>query len=203
VSDLNILRARDRRQMPWRNGGGVTSDVIVFPAGADLDTFGWRISIASLQANGPFSPFAGVDRSLVLLEGMLALRIANETAIELSPSSPPVALAGEWPVSAEVISGPVTDLNVMTRRGQFRASIESHTLSTPVTIHNSESSTVLIATELVDVEYQGVEHKLQPRDAVLLRGAAAARLAPRTSPALFYVIEIADLGLSPAIKDPE
>jgi uncharacterized protein len=195
LSDLSILRARDRRQMLWKNGGGVTSEVAVFPAGADLDGFGWRITIATIQAHGPFSRFDGVDRGLVLLEGVLALRLADEAAIELSPSSPPISLAGEMPVSAEVISGPVMDLNVMTRRGQFRASIEPHSLSAPVMFHNNESSTVLIATELVDVEYQGAEHKLQPRDAVLLRGESAARLAPRTTPALLYVIEITDLSL--------
>lgn len=193
MSDLSILRARDRRQMSWKNGAGVTSDVVVFPAGADFDSFGWRISIATVNASAPFSAFPGVDRALVLLEGVLALRIGDEAAIELSASSPPLALAGELPVSAEVISGPVTDLNIMTRRGQFRAGIESHTLSAPVMVHNNESSTVLLATELVDVEYEGVEHKLQARDAVLLRGESAARLAPRATPALFYVIEITEL----------
>ncbi len=195
MSDLTILRARDRRQMPWKNGGGVTSELVVFPADADFDTFGWRISIATLQTNGPFSQFPGVDRALVLLEGLLALHIADQAAIDLSPNSPPVALAGELAVSAEVMSGPVTGLNVMTRRGRFRASIEPHTLSAPVTVHNSDASTVLICTELVDVEYQGVEHKLQPRDAVLLCGEGAARLSPRATPAVFYVIQIADLGV--------
>jgi environmental stress-induced protein Ves len=194
LSDLSILRARDRREMPWKNGGGVTSEVMVFPAGADFDTFDWRISIATIQASGPFSHFPGIDRRLVLLEGVLGLRIAEEAAIELSPSSPPVTLAGELQTYAELISGPVTDLNVMTRRGRFRSSIELRTLNAPVTVHNSEASTVLIATELVDVEYQGVEHKLQPRDAVVLRGESAARLASRAAPAIFYVIEIADLG---------
>jgi uncharacterized protein len=203
LSDLSILRARDRREMPWKNGGGVTSEVLVFPAEAGFDTFGWRISIATIQASGPFSEFPGVDRRLVLLEGVLALRIADQAAIERASSSPPVILAGELPTYAELISGPVTDLNVMTRRGRFRSTIEPHTLSAPVTVHNSESSTVLIATELVDVEYQGVEHKLQPRDAVLLRGESAARIAARASPAIVYVIEIVDLSEKPATKDPQ
>ena len=195
MSDLSILRARDRREMPWKNGGGVTSEVMVFPAGADFDAFDWRISIATIHTSGPFSHFPGIDRRLVLLEGMMGLRIADEAAIELSTSSPPVTLAGELPTYADVISGPVTDLNVMTRRGRFRSSIESRTLSAPVTVHNSAASTVLIATELVDVEYLGVEHKLQPRDAVVLRGESAARLSPRAAPAIVYVIEIADSGV--------
>ena len=87
MSDLSILRARDRREMPWKNGGGVTSEVLVFPADAGFDTFGWRISIATIQVNGPFSQFPGVDRGLVLLAGLLALRIADEAAIEISPAA--------------------------------------------------------------------------------------------------------------------
>jgi uncharacterized protein len=191
LDDLSILRARDRREMPWKNGGGLTSEVIVSPAGASFDTFDWRISIATIQTQGPFSALPGVDRRLVLLEGLLALRIQDEAPVELSPNGPPVAFAGELPAYAELVTGPVTDLNVMTRRGRFRSSIEAHTLSVPVTFHNNEVSTVLIATELVDIEYQGVEHKLQPRDAVLLRGESAARLASRAAPAIVYVIEIA------------
>lgn len=191
MSDSSILRARDRREMPWKNGGGVSSEVIVSPAGATYDTFDWRISIATMQVNGPFSEFPGIDRSLVLLEGVLALSIANQAAIELSPSSPPITLAGDLPTSAQLISGPVTELNVMTRRGVFRSTIESRHLSAPVTVHNAGLLTALIAPEIVQVEYPGIEHKLQPRDVVLLRGEGAARLAPRAAPTVFYVIEIA------------
>ena len=191
MDDLIILRARDRREMAWKNGGGVTSEVVAAPVGASFETFDWRVSIAAIHVSGPFSELPGVDRQLVLLEGLLSLKVADQAPNELSPSSAPLAFAGDLHAHAEVIAGPVTDLNVMTRRGRFRAAIEARTLSAPATIHNSETATVLLTTELIDIEYQGVEHKLQPRDAVLLRGSSAARLAPRASPANFYVIEIA------------
>ena len=97
-------------------------------------------------------------------------------------------------MSAEVLSGPVMDLNVIDPARPVPRHHQVHSLSAPVTVHNGESSTVLIATEQVDVEYQGIEHKLQPRDAVLLRGESAARLAPSgPRPALFHLIEIVDL----------
>ena len=31
---MRLLRAADRTAVPWKNGGGVTRDVIVWPAGA-------------------------------------------------------------------------------------------------------------------------------------------------------------------------
>ncbi|HTV80286.1 MAG TPA: HutD family protein [Steroidobacteraceae bacterium] len=192
MSDLTVLRARERREMPWKNGAGITREVIVQPAGADFDSFDWRISIASITNSGPFSQFPGIDRRLVVLEGQLTLRIDGEAGIELSAASPPVLLAGELAIQAEPTLAPVADLNVMTRRGRYRSSLQAQTLGAPVTIHNGASCTVLISTELIDIEYEGMEHRLQPRDAVLLRGTGAARLAPRAAPAIFYLIEITE-----------
>ena len=41
---MRILRAPDYRRMPWKNGGGETTEIAVFPAGAGLDDFDWRVS---------------------------------------------------------------------------------------------------------------------------------------------------------------
>ena len=55
--------------MPWKNGGGTTQEIASWPRGAGLDSFGWRVSIATIATAGPFSVFEGVDRSIMLLEG--------------------------------------------------------------------------------------------------------------------------------------
>ena len=34
-----------------------------------MDSFGWRISVATIAQAGPFSAFAGVDRQITLLDG--------------------------------------------------------------------------------------------------------------------------------------
>ncbi len=41
----------------------------MYPAGAALDEFLWRVSIADVERDGPFSRFPGIDRTIVLLEG--------------------------------------------------------------------------------------------------------------------------------------
>ncbi len=43
--------------MPWKNGGGETAEIAVFPPSADLSEFGWRISMATVSSDGPFSAF--------------------------------------------------------------------------------------------------------------------------------------------------
>ena len=51
--------------MPWKNGGGETAEIAVSPPGAALDDFDWRLSMARVETDGPFSAFPGIDRTLV------------------------------------------------------------------------------------------------------------------------------------------
>ena len=53
----------------WKNGGGVTREIVASPEGAPLDAFDWRVSLADVSADGPFSSFPGVDRTLTVVEG--------------------------------------------------------------------------------------------------------------------------------------
>ncbi|TIV73619.1 MAG: HutD family protein, partial [Mesorhizobium sp.] len=73
-----------------------------------------------VETSGPFSSFAGIDRTLSVLEGEgIVLDIAGRAPALLTADSAPLAFAGDVPTSAALISGPITDLNVMTRRGRM------------------------------------------------------------------------------------
>lgn len=51
---------------PWANGGGITREIAALRgAGGIL----WRISLADVDAEGPFSVFAGLRRILTVIEG--------------------------------------------------------------------------------------------------------------------------------------
>lgn len=116
---LSRLSAGMYRRMPWKNGGGVTLEIAVEPAGSGLEDFDWRISSARVEAAGPFSSFPGIDRSLALHggEGMVLDLADRRTA--LVPGGPPLSFEGEVPVHAELPAGAVTDFSVMTRRGRW------------------------------------------------------------------------------------
>ena len=110
--------------MPWKNGGGETIEIAVFPEGASLDTFDWRISMASVASDGPFSEFANIDRTLSVLTGEgIGLKIGRMT-YTLTQETPPLAFAGDVPTFGTLVSGPIADLNVMTRRGVCSHSVE-------------------------------------------------------------------------------
>jgi environmental stress-induced protein Ves len=107
--------------MPWKNGGGETAEIAVFPEGAGLDDFDWRVSMALVEAGGPFSLFPGVDRTLSILEGEgMVLDIVGRQPVTLTNSSAPYSFPADAATSAELVVGPITDLNVMTKRGRCR-----------------------------------------------------------------------------------
>ena len=60
-----LPRAAYRRSV-WKNGGGVTHEIIRVPAEGD---FHWRLSVAEIDRSGPFSDFTGYSRTMVLLAG--------------------------------------------------------------------------------------------------------------------------------------
>lgn len=115
-----IITAIDRKQMPWKNGLGLTEEFVIFPPNSTLEDFFWRVSMAHVASDSAFSPFPGVIRHMAIFEGVMQLTFADRQQRQLSPNGPIVVFRGDDPVSARVVAGPVRDLNVMTR-GQCTA----------------------------------------------------------------------------------
>ena len=70
--------------MPWKNGGGETIEIMKWPQDGDLSHFDWRISMAQVALDGPFSVFPKIDRHLAVLAGKQDHRHqhAGEAAVE-------------------------------------------------------------------------------------------------------------------------
>lgn len=116
---MKLARRADHRRMAWKNGQGVTEEVATFPAGSGVDEFDWRLSIAHVGTDGPFSAFPGIDRTIALLDGAgLALDLPEGKTVALTADGDPFSFPGEWAVAGRNLGGPTIDLNVMTRRGR-------------------------------------------------------------------------------------
>lgn len=117
---MRIIRASDCRTSPWKNGGGSTTEIAAGPEGASLETFDWRVSMARVASDGPFSDFPGIDRTLAVIKGAgMILSIGNNAPVMLSVGTEPVSFDGDTPTGARLTDGEIIDLNVMTRRGCF------------------------------------------------------------------------------------
>ncbi|KUM24534.1 HutD-family protein [Mesorhizobium loti] len=186
---MRILRAAGYRVMPWKNGGGTTTEIAVSPHGAGLDDFDWRISMARVETSGPFSSFAGIDRTLSVLEGDgIVLDIAGRPAARLTAASAPLSFPGDVATGATLIGGPITDLNVMTRRGRMRHTVERLSLSGAMRIeHGTGTTLVLPVGGGVKVFADGAS-SLGPLDTLLLDGdGPEPRLQPEGQGHLFVV----------------
>jgi environmental stress-induced protein Ves len=136
---LTHLPVADRTPTPWKNGGGLTWQIASDPSSAGYD-FGWRISLAQVTADGPFSSFPGVDRILTVLEGAMQLSVAGRAPVQLGPDTAPYAFAGDAACRADVIT-PVLDLNLMVRRDRFRGEVE--------TLHVKPESSLALDGDLI------------------------------------------------------
>ena len=83
--------------------------------------------MARVEAGGPFSLFPGVDRTLSILEGEgIVLDIEGREQVTLTGASAPHSFPGDAVTNAELVAGPITDLNVMTRRGRYGHQVRVH-----------------------------------------------------------------------------
>lgn len=142
-----LIQYANLRSAPWKNGGGSTTEIAISPAGAHLDDFEWRVSLATIAQDGPFSSFPGIDRSLALVDGDGVLLDFGDERFVLSPSEPLIEFAGEDAVHATVTGQHTTDFNVMTRRGVCRHRLELLTVSGKEALKRRAGTTVLFLAE--------------------------------------------------------
>lgn len=180
---IRVIREAELVRRPWKNGGGATVEIDVFPEGADLETFDWRLSMADVASDGPFSLFPGIDRTLVLIRGeALILNVAG-TLHRLDASQLALAFEGNVPVIGHLPCGPIRDFNVMTRRGRFA----HHVRRAPPGRLSVEGEALLLAgAGYLNVTVAGEMHHLGPLDSLLIDGGAELDLG---GPALLTLIE--------------
>ncbi len=109
----------------WKNGAGVTREIAAWPPGAGIDDFEWRLSVAELERDAPFSAFPGVDRCIVVLDGA-GMSLSDDRGVPVQALRPfePWPFEGERVLLATLPHGPCRDFNVMTRRGHWRAALD-------------------------------------------------------------------------------
>lgn len=119
---IRLLQADQQKHMPWKNGGGVTRELAVYPADAGLqgNAFLWRISLADVERDGPFSSFPGYDRTIMLVSGHgMELNCAGQAPARLAVPYQPWQFSGDVTTGCRLLNGPVRDFNVLSARGRI------------------------------------------------------------------------------------
>lgn len=166
---LGIVRFTELPLVPWRNGGGVTREIVA-SGGSGPDGFDWRISIADVSEPGPFSAFPGFDRVITLVEGgrmdLWVDGVAHVLGLHES-----LSFDGASQTSCSLPAGPTRDLNVMTRADRHSAVVSVRDLSEtrPTAVSESEVLVLLTGSAVVSGADES-RAELHPLDAVCPSG---------------------------------
>lgn len=106
---MQIIRQTDLVEQPWKNGGGITRDIAAHREG---ETLLWRLSMADVDGDGPFSTFAGLTRVLTVIRGSGMVLHSPESDLPADYACP-VTFDGATPITASLTSGSIRDFNLM------------------------------------------------------------------------------------------
>jgi hypothetical protein len=186
------LRTTDYRVMPWKNGGGSTTEIAVAPPGATLEGFDWRVSIADVATSGPFSTFPGCDRILVQTDGApMTLEHDGRAPKTLEPFTP-YAFDGDEATAGRLGATPVRDFNVIARRARVRATVTVIRERGEHTVPASDDASLLVhaARGDWDVIVDGTPVALGAGETVVTAAGAKARVATTSPGGVAFVVRI-------------
>lgn len=116
---MKHLRPAQYRIMPWKNGGGTTTEIAIHPENAQLGggPFLWRVSIADVAGDGRFSRFQGYDRHIMTIAGSgLTLDAGENGRFEIGEPLQPLRFSGDWAIECHLHGGPSRDFNLIVWR---------------------------------------------------------------------------------------
>ena len=146
---------------PWRNGGGVTRELLAWPAGAPWQC---RISVADIDRDGDFSAFPGVERWFAVIAGAGVELVFASGALRLSPDSEPYRFDGEVAPGCRLIAGPTRDLNLMAQQSAGRA--EMQRVLPGVTWHSTAALRAVFTAGALNLQLGGNDTCAMPAGAL-------------------------------------
>jgi uncharacterized protein len=170
---LQIIPQSQFKPVPWKNGGGITREAIRVPAqGA---AFVWRVSVAQIDASGPFSDFAAYNRTMVLLKGAgLELEFGNGQQRVLDRVGEMAQFDGALATHCRLLDGPCVDLNLMVAKTKpMIARVESLQAAAEARASQSQSTLIFGIDTGLKLEIGGDEPRiLQPWDLAIVTNGA-------------------------------
>jgi uncharacterized protein len=189
-----LLREIDYISQPWKNGGGVTREILKVPAAAAV--FDWRLSLATIASSGPFSAFDGYERTLVLVHGAgVELDFGRHGRMTLRAPGQMAEFDGAWATTGTLIDGPSTDLNLIVAKHRVTAQVRVARLTAPEIVRTSGWEETLLCCVAGAAQVENAAG-----DIATLTGADVARCDPSdgvvtcgpagTGPAVLFIVAL-------------
>ncbi len=118
---IDIIRLDAAPRQRWYNNGGWTREIT---RGGSAEDWDWRLSVAEVEADGPFSRLPGIEREIFLLEGEgMRFDFEDGEQFALTPETPRLRFDGARALDSRLMDGPTRDFNLMWRRDRVEASM--------------------------------------------------------------------------------
>ncbi|SFD74463.1 HutD/Ves family protein [Massilia yuzhufengensis] len=176
--------------VPWKNGGGSTTEIAIGPPDAGFEDFDWRVSLATIEKDGAFSLFPGVDRTLALVEGHGMTLDIDGDPVMVTEAGPVVAFDGSSVVQAKLSRGGSTDFNAMTRSERCYHTFGRRRLSGDSTFVARADVTILFLAEGDALELRNEKERigLVRFDAVVLEAGSVWKL--EAGQGMIYIVDV-------------
>lgn len=137
---IEIISPQDFKTLPWKNGKGETIELSISEGGT-LRNFDWRISIASVVEDGPFSDFSGYERTLILVKGNgISLQHGDGKTDKLSNLLDVATFDGGLKTSGTLHSGPINDFNIIVDKEKYQVVVKTFVERQEVSLRSANLS---------------------------------------------------------------
>ncbi len=183
---VRVQRATEHRVVPWANGRGTTAEVIAWPP--DATEWTWRLSIATVAEDGPFSVFPGLDRHITIVEGDgIALRVDGSPETLVRVGEPAYSFPGDAATTGRLLQGPILDLNLMVRRIAATGQLDVAAVQAGAAVQLPEDAR---AVAVISGEVAAGGDRVGPQDVVLLDAGPLALTAMVDSVVAIAVVSL-------------
>ena len=178
------VRLADCPATAWRNGGGTTRELAAWPTPGN---WRWRMSVATIEASGPFSRYDGVRRWFAVLSGTGVRLNIDGVPHTLTPFDAPIAFDGAAATACELIEGTTQDFNLMISAELHSSAMRvTHTVEAAI----AQPSTIAVyAIDRADITVAGeATLAAEPGTLVWRQANAATHVSIRSSNSLWLEI---------------
>ncbi len=162
---LHLISPDQWQTQAWKNGAGITHQLA---RSDDQSGMRWRVSIAEVASDGPFSRFEQTDRIIMLLQGKgFCLHGAEDQPRVLDKALLPFAFAGETAIDCTLIAGPVRDFNLMTRRADVKACLQVLSVTAPLSLQLANESLLYLASGQLQLSFKEQSYQLDAGQSLL------------------------------------
>ena len=142
-----LIRLEDVPATPWRNGGGVTRELVAWPQAADWT---WRMSVAEVGQSGPFSSFDGVGRWFAVLAGSGLQLTVNKQPHRLTTADAPFFFDGAASTDCQLTDGATQDFNLMVQNSRANAGMVRVSGHLEIAVNMAANASKIIAVYAIN-----------------------------------------------------